>query len=156
MRLRWTEELKTRFAEAVEQGGGLHHVCITPSLAAHVQSLARSACHPRTRSPWHTLAWSATHVIANVRYQTSALPACSRRLPGTDAATLLLWLQATAQQILVHMSVPELTIAHVKSHLQQERMHHKYQLAEHHPYGSDSRQASEGAVDLCLHAVCLL
>ena len=45
MRLRWTEELKTRFARAVEQGGGLHHVGLAPPPTPppppqHVKSLA--------------------------------------------------------------------------------------------------------------------
>ena len=71
-----------------------------------------------------------------------------------DAATLLHGLQATAQQILGHMGVPELTMAHVKSHLQQKRILEKYQSAEHHPHGSDSRQGSEGAVNLS-SSVCM-
>lgn len=119
--------------------GRRYPACASRTLPCSICPVFRIACHPRTGSRWHALAWSATHIKLKVRCQNSALPACSRRSLSADAFTLLLGLQATAQQIQVYMGVPELTIAHVKSHLQQERMHDKSQSADHHPYGSDSR-----------------
>ena len=154
MRLRWTEELKTRFAEAVEEGGGLYHVGVTPTqhMSNHSDGLSPGDSVAVARTG---MVSSAYHREGEVRYQTSALPACSRRTPSKDATTLLLGLQVTAQQILMHMGVSELTMAHVKSHLQQQRIHEKIQSAEHHPYGSDSRQASEGDANLHFQSACL-
>ncbi len=143
MRLRWTEELKTRFADAVEQGGGLHHVGLSSCHAAHVQSVTRIG--DRVIVAYAGIVYYTHHREGRVQYQITALPVCSHRSPiraSTDATTLLLGQQATAQQILMHMGVPELTMAHVKSHLQQQRIRDKSQSAEHR---SDSRQASEGA-----------